>query len=51
MEDLINNEYNNWENKFTLLVHMHLNNEQVSSNEIRRLVMGEPNNELAGLIV
>ena len=51
MDDLLNQEYNGWENKWTWLVHLHLSNEQVLSLEIARLVMSEPNNEPAGHLV
>ena len=51
MADLLNQEYNGWENKWTWLVHLHLSNEQVLSLEIARLVMSEPNNEPAGHLV
>lgn len=51
MDDLLNREYNGWENRFTWLVHLHLSDEQVLSLEIAQVVAGEPNDGLAGRLV
>ncbi len=51
MDDLLNREYNGWENRWTWLVHLHLSNEQALSLEIAQLVASEPNDELAGRLV
>src|SRR5258708_35239920 len=48
MDDLLNREYNGWENRFTWLVHLHLSDEQVLSLEIAQVVAGEPNDGPAG---
>jgi hypothetical protein len=50
-EDRLNREYNGWENRFTWLVHLHLSNEQLLSNEITQMVASEPNNWPAGRLV
>ena len=44
-------DYNGWENKFTWLVHLHLNNEEQLMNEITELVAGEPKEGSAGRLV
>jgi hypothetical protein len=51
MDDLLNREYNGWENRFTWLVHLHLSDEQVLSLEIAQVVAGEPNDGPAGRLV
>jgi hypothetical protein len=51
MDDLMNREYNGWENKFTWLVHLHLSNEQALFLEIAQLVANEPNNGPAGRLI
>jgi hypothetical protein len=51
MDELMDREYNGWENRFTWLVHMHLSDEQVLSLEIRQVVAGEPNDGSAGRLV
>jgi len=51
MDDLMNRQYHDWENKFTWLVHLHLSNEQALFLEITRLVASEPNNGPAGRLV
>jgi|SRR5690348_1516952 hypothetical protein len=51
MDDLLNREYNGWENRFTWLVHLHLSDEQVLSLEIMQVVAGEPNDGPAGRLV
>jgi hypothetical protein len=51
LDDLLNQPYNGWENKFTWLVHLHLSNEQALSLEIAQLVASEPNNGPAGHLV
>jgi hypothetical protein len=45
MDELMNREYNGWENKFTWLVHLHLSDEQVLSLEIAQVIAGEPNDQ------
>jgi hypothetical protein len=51
MDDLMNREYNGWENKITWLVHLHLSNEQTLFLEIAQLVANEPNNGPAGRLI
>ena len=51
MDDLINREYNGWENRFTWLVHLHLSDEQVLSLEIAQVVASELNDGAAGRLV
>src|SRR5215469_5061927 len=51
MDDLLNREYNGWENRFTWVVHLHLSDEQVLSLEIAQVVAGEPNDGPAGRLV
>jgi hypothetical protein len=51
MDDLMNCEYNGWENKFTWLVHLHLSNEHVLFLEIAQLVANEPNDGPAGRLI
>jgi hypothetical protein len=51
MDDLMNREYDGWENKFTWLVHLHLSNEQALFLEIAQLVANEPNNGPAGRLI
>src|SRR5258708_16244324 len=51
MDELLNGEYNGWENRFTWLVHLHLSDEQVLSLEIAQVVAGEPNDGPAGRLV
>jgi hypothetical protein len=51
MDDLMNREYNGWENKITWLVHLHLSNVQALFLEIVQLVANEPNNGPAGRLV
>jgi hypothetical protein len=50
-DDLLNQEYNGWRNRFTWLVHLHLSNEQALNDEITHMVAGEPNNWPAGCLV
>lgn len=38
MDDLLNREYNGWENKCTWLVHLHLKNGQTLFLEIANLI-------------
>lgn len=51
MDDLMNREYDGWENKFTWLVHLHLSNEQALFLEIAQLVASEPNDGPAGRLI
>jgi hypothetical protein len=51
MDDLLNREYNGWENRFTWLVHLHLSDAQVLSLEIAQVVADEPNDGPAGRLV
>jgi hypothetical protein len=51
MDDLMNREYNGWENKFTWLVHLHLSNEQALFLEIAQFVASEPNDGSAGCLI
>jgi hypothetical protein len=51
MDEIMNNPYNGWENKFTWLIHLHLSNEQALFLEITQLVASEPNNGSAGRLI
>jgi hypothetical protein len=51
MDDLLNCEYNGWENKLTWSVHLHLSNEQALFLEIAQLVSSEPNDGPAGRLI
>ena len=51
MDDLLNREYNGWENRFTWLVHLHLSNEQALFLEIAHLVECEANDGAAGRLI
>jgi hypothetical protein len=51
MRDLLNYEYNGWENKYTWLVHLHVSNEQAMLLEIAQLLAGEPNDGSACRLV
>jgi hypothetical protein len=51
MDELLNREYNGWENKLTWLVHLHLSNEQALFLEIAQLVASEPNDGPAGHLI
>ena len=46
-EDVVNNPYNGWENKWTRLLHLHLSNEACLMVEITELVAQEPNDGTA----
>ncbi len=51
LDDLMNQSYNGWENKWSWLVHLHLSNEQTLFLEIAQLVASEPNDGPAGRLV
>jgi hypothetical protein len=51
MDDLLDREYNGWENKLTWSVHLHLSNEQTLFLEVAQLVASEPNDGPAGRLI
>ncbi len=51
MDDLLNCDYNGWENKCSWLVHLHLSNEQALFLEIAQVMAREPNDGHAGRLI